>query len=112
MSDKNSDKNKDGIEILNHLYKVIASRRGADPSESYTAKLYDRGPGQIAKKVGEEAVEVAMALLAETPKEVIEESADLMYHLFVLWAQAGVKPDDVWAELKRRDGATGLADRK
>jgi phosphoribosyl-ATP pyrophosphohydrolase len=53
-----------------------------------------------------------MALLAETPKEVIEESADLMYHLFVLWAQAGVKPDDVWAELKRRDGATGLADRK
>ncbi|MEQ8193345.1 MAG: phosphoribosyl-ATP diphosphatase [Rhodospirillales bacterium] len=106
------EKNDNSIEILNHLYRVIASRRGVDPKESYTAKLYDRGPGQIAKKVGEEAVEVAMALLAQTPKEVVEESADLIYHLFVLWAQAGVKPEDVWAELKRRDGAAGLADRK
>ncbi len=103
---------KNDIEILNHLYDIIESRKKAKPDDSYTAQLYARGRGQIAKKVGEEGVEVAIALIEQSPKEIIEESADLLYHLFVLWAEGGVKPENVWAELKRRDGKAGLADRK
>lgn len=92
---------------LDALFAVIASRKGADPTASYSAKLFARGRPKIAQKLGEEAVELVIAGCAETDK-IVPESADLLYHMLVLWADAGVKPADVWAELERRSGTSGL----
>ena len=97
---------------LDALYAVIAARRGADPDTSYTAKLFARGRKKIAQKVGEEAVETVIAALAEAPDKVVGESADLLYHLLVLWADCGVSPDHVWQELERRQGTSGLDEKK
>lgn len=93
---------------LERLFEVIESRKGADPKASYTAKLFEKGRGEIAGKLGEEAIETVIALLSETPGRVVSESADLLYHLLVVWAEAGVRPEDVWAELERREGTSGL----
>ena len=93
---------------LDRLFKVIESRKGADPASSYTAKLFKDGRDKIAGKLGEEAIETVIALLGETPDRVASESADLLYHLLVAWAEAGVRPEDVWAELERRQGTSGL----
>lgn len=98
--------------ILERLYDTIASRKGGDPEKSYTAKLFARGRGKIAQKLGEEAVETVVAALAETPDHVVSESADLLYHLLVLWADAGVKPGQVWAELAQRQGISGVDEKK
>jgi phosphoribosyl-ATP pyrophosphohydrolase len=98
-------------EVIDALYAVIEDRRGADPDESYTAKLFARGPEKIAQKFGEEAVETVVAALREGPEALTAESADLIYHLCVLWAEAGVRPEDVWAELARREGVSGLAEK-
>jgi len=97
--------------VLDHLFQVVTARKGADPSESYTAKLFSRGRGKICQKLGEEATETIVAALAEGPDQVVTESADLLYHLSVLWAEAGVEPDRVWAELARRFGTSGLAEK-
>ncbi|MBB4285336.1 phosphoribosyl-ATP diphosphatase [Roseospira goensis] len=97
--------------VLDHLSRVVDSRKGADPAESYTAKLFARGPAKIAQKLGEEATEVVVASLAEGPDAVVTESADLLYHLAVLWAQAGVAPEAVWTELARRFGTSGLEEK-
>ncbi len=93
---------------IDTLFAVIESRKGADPETSYTAKLFAKGRKKIAQKVGEEAVETALAALAEGPAGVASESADLLYHLLVLWADAGVYPAEVWAELARRQGISGI----
>ena len=93
---------------IDTLFQVIQARKGADPETSYTAKLFAKGRKKIAQKVGEEAVETALAALAEGPAGVASESADLLYHLLVLWAEMGVSPDDVWAELNRRAGVSGI----
>ncbi len=98
--------------ILERLFRVIEDRRGADAQVSRTAKLFARGRGRIARKVGEEAVEVVVAALDETPESVARESADLLYHLLVLWAATGVAPADVWAELRCREGPSGFAETK
>ncbi len=95
-------------EILEELYRVIDSRRGANPDTSYTAKLLHDGRAAIVRKVGEEAVELTVAALAESDERIASESADLLYHLLVLWADAGLRPDDVWRELARRQGVSGL----
>lgn len=106
MADKpNGDPNG---EIVDALYAVIESRRGADPDSSYTAQLLARGTGKIAEKVGEEAIESIVAALSEGPDALAAESADLIYHLCVLWADAGVRPADVWAKLAERQGLSGL----
>jgi phosphoribosyl-ATP pyrophosphohydrolase len=97
--------------ILERLFEVIESRGGADAGTSYTARLLAKGSAKIAKKTGEEAVEVVVAALAEGRQELAAESADLLYHLLVLWASAGVKPGDVWAELAKREGVSGLAEK-
>ena len=97
--------------IIERLAETIASRQGADPDSSYTAKLFAKGRKKIAQKVGEEAVETVIAALAETPDKVVSESADLLYHLLVLWAEVGVKPEQVWAELERREGVSGIAEK-
>ena len=97
---------------LDALFEVIASRRGDDPESSYTAKLFARGRPKIAQKLGEEAVETVIAALAEGPQALISESADLLYHLLVLWADCGVKPEAVWVELANRKGVSGLDEKK
>lgn len=93
---------------IDTLFAVIQGRKGADPETSYTAKLFAKGRKKIAQKVGEEAVETALAAMAEGPAGVTSESADLLYHLLVLWAEMGVSPDDVWAELNKRSGVSGI----
>jgi phosphoribosyl-ATP pyrophosphohydrolase len=97
--------------ILERLFSVIEGRKGADPASSYTAKLLAEGKPKIAKKVGEEAIETVIAATAGSPAEVARESADLIYHLLVLWAATGVNPADVWSELARREGTSGLAEK-
>lgn len=97
--------------VLDELFTVISARRGADPASSYTAKLFAKGRQKIAQKVGEEAVETALAAVAETPAQVAAESADLLYHLLVLWADCDLAPETVWAELARRQGISGIAEK-
>ncbi|QNT69376.1 phosphoribosyl-ATP diphosphatase [Defluviicoccus vanus] len=97
--------------VLDRLFKTIESRRGADPSSSYTAKLLNKGRHKIARKVGEEAIEVIVAAIDETPEHVAAESADVLYHLLVLWADVGVRPRDVWAALAAREGMSGIAEK-
>ena len=96
---------------LDRLFAVIEARQGADPGTSYTAKLLAGGTAAINAKVTEEAAEVVAAALDEGPEALARESADLLYHLCVLWADAGIRPDDVWAELARREGTSGLAEK-
>lgn len=91
-----------GSEIIDQLYTVIEQRRGADPAQSWTAKLLDKGLPKICQKVGEEATEVVVAALAESREELLEESADLLYHLLVLWAAKEVQPQEVYDVLYRR----------
>lgn len=102
---------KSGGEILDSLFAVIESRRGGNPKLSYTASLLNEGTGTIARKVGEEAVETIIAALQEGPDALAVESADLLYHLCVLWADAGLKPDDIWARLAERKGVSGLIEK-
>lgn len=87
---------------LDRLYGVIASRKGGDPQESYTARLFERGLPTIAQKVGEEAVETVIDGVAGEKDRLVSESADLLYHLLVLWAARDVTPEEVWAELAKR----------
>lgn len=94
--------------VLDRLYETVASRKGADPSTSYTAKLFSKGRGKIAQKLGEEAVEAVVEAVRDDRTAIASESADLLYHLTVLWADAGVKPDTVWAALAEREGVSGL----
>ena len=97
--------------VLDSLYEVIEERRGGDPESSHTAKLFDRGLDKIAQKVGEEAVETVIEAIRERRQGVIDESADLLYHLMVLWAASGVKPKHVWAALEGRKGISGIAEK-
>ncbi|OFX07816.1 MAG: phosphoribosyl-ATP diphosphatase [Alphaproteobacteria bacterium RIFOXYD12_FULL_60_8] len=98
--------------ILDRLFLLVAARKGGDPETSYTAKLFARGPQKIAQKFGEEAVETVVAALAESDEQVVLESADLLYHLMVLWAEKGVEPVQVWSELERRFGTSGLEEKR
>ena len=97
---------------LDDLFAVIDSRCGKSHKESYTAKLFKKGRGKICQKLGEEAVETVVAALDETPADVVSESADLLYHLLVLWADLGIKPEAVWEELRRREGLSGIVEKK
>ncbi|HIJ62295.1 MAG TPA: phosphoribosyl-ATP diphosphatase [Rhodospirillaceae bacterium] len=98
--------------LLDRLFATIAARKGADADTSYTARLFAQGRRKIVQKLGEEAVETVVAALAEGSDRVVGESADLLYHLLVLWADAGVNPAEVWAELQRRQGTSGLEEKK
>lgn len=104
--------NDNSSEILSRLFEVIEGRKGADGETSYTAKLLAAGKPEIARKVGEEATEVLTAALAEGRSEVIAESADLLYHLLVLWAANGIRPAEVWAELAQREGISGIEEKR
>lgn len=99
-------------QAIDDLFAVIASRKGGDPDTSYTARLFAKGRGKIAQKVGEEAVETVIAALSQGQREVVGESADLLYHLLVLWAECGIEPGQVWDELGKRAGTSGLEEKK
>lgn len=101
---------RDGT-TLDRLFETITSRAGADPASSYTAQLLKQGAERAAQKMGEEALETALAAAAGRRAGVVSESADLLYHLLVLWAASAVTPGEVWAELARREGASGLAEK-
>ena len=88
--------------LLDDLYSVIASRKGGNPEDSYTSSLFEKGLAKIAQKVGEEAVETVIDGVSGPRERVISESADLLYHLLVLWAARDVKPEEVWDELAKR----------
>lgn len=96
---------------LDSLVATIAARVGGDPKASHTAKLLKRGPARIAKKLGEEAVETAIAAAQNKRDEVIAESADLMFHLLVLWQSMGITPAEVMLELERREAQSGIEEK-
>ena len=98
-------------DTLATLEATIAARRGADPSASYVGSLFAKGRPKIARKLGEEAVETIVAALAEDRAALTGEAADLLFHLLVLLADAGVPLADVLAELERREGVSGLAEK-
>lgn len=98
--------------ILDRLYKIIESRKGGDPTTSNTARLFAKGTDKIAQKVGEEAVETIIEGVRGRKKDLALESADLLYHLLVLWADRGLKPQDVWDTLAAREGVSGIAEKK
>lgn len=95
-------------DTLDTLEATIRARRGADPATSYTAKLFARGRGKIAQKVGEEAVETVIAALTEDKTALIGEATDLMFHLLVLLAECDVSLDDIRAEIREREGVSGI----
>jgi phosphoribosyl-ATP pyrophosphohydrolase len=96
---------------IDRLYAQVLLRKTADVSKSYTAKLLKEGVAKCAKKVGEEGVELALAAVVGDKRERVCESADLLYHLCVLWVAADIDPADVFAELGAREGRSGLDDK-
>lgn len=100
------------IHALDRLFATIAARKaGGDADRSYTAKLLSEGVEKCAKKFGEEAVETVLASVSGDKQHLAAESADVLYHLMVLWAAAGITPDDVYAVLKAREAQSGLAEK-
>ncbi|POF61891.1 phosphoribosyl-ATP diphosphatase [Novacetimonas maltaceti] len=98
-------------DVLDRLFAVVSSRRGTDTSISHSARLLARGRRKIAQKFGEEAVECLIEAVAGNRDELISESADVLYHLIVMWVDAGVEPNEVWSELLRREGTSGIAEK-
>jgi phosphoribosyl-ATP pyrophosphohydrolase len=101
MTDQNDD-------ILDQVFQVIVDRKTADPAKSYVASLHQKGLRKIAEKVGEEAVETVIAAVGRDDKEVIAESADLVFHLMILLSELGLSLDDIRDELARREGISGI----
>jgi phosphoribosyl-ATP pyrophosphohydrolase len=96
---------------LERLYQAVLAARDLDPATSRTARLFQRGPSKMAKKLAEEAIEVVIDAVNGKTEAVVRESADLLYNLTVLWASAGVKPEDVWREMERREDLFGIAEK-
>jgi phosphoribosyl-ATP pyrophosphohydrolase len=100
-----------GAGVLDRLWTVVTKRRDADPAVSHSARLLSRGPAKVAQKFGEEAVECLIEAVRGDRDAVIAESADVLYHLIVVWVSTGVAPEEVWAELMRREGVSGIAEK-
>jgi phosphoribosyl-ATP pyrophosphohydrolase len=101
----------DTDDILARLAATLASRKGADPGTSYVASLFAKGDDAILKKIGEEATETVMAAKDGDPARIVSEVADLWFHCMILLAQRGLSPQDVLAELARREGTSGHAEK-
>ncbi len=100
------------MHALDRLFATIAARKaGGDTDQSYTAKLLSQGVEKCAKKFGEEAVEAVLASVSGDRQHLAAESADVLYHLMVLWAAAGITPEDVYTVLKAREAQSGLAEK-
>lgn len=97
--------------VLDQLWGTVLTRSTANPNESHSARLLSRGTGKVAQKFGEEAVECVIEAVAKNRTALIGESADVLYHLIVLWIDAELRPEEVWSELKRREGMSGLAEK-
>jgi phosphoribosyl-ATP pyrophosphohydrolase len=98
-------------DALDRLFATITARKEGDPTQSYTAKLLAAGVEKCAKKFGEEATETVIAAIQRDKVELAKESADVLYHLLVLWAASGITPDDVYAVLKAREAQSGLEEK-
>jgi phosphoribosyl-ATP pyrophosphohydrolase len=96
---------------IERLYLAVLAAKDLDPAVSRTARLFQRGPSKMAKKLAEEAVEVVIDAVTGKPDAVVRESADLIYNLTVLWAACGITPDDVWREMERREDMLGIAEK-
>ena len=96
---------------LERLYQAVIAAKDLDPAISRTAKLFQHGPSKMAKKLAEEAIEVVIDAVNGDGPAVVRESADLLYNLTVLWASAGVRPEDVWREMERRERLLGIAEK-
>ncbi len=98
-------------DTLARLARVVESRRDADPDKSYVARLFAKGPDAVLKKIGEEATETVMAAKDGVPEKIVYETADLWFHCLIMLAQHGLGPEQVLAELARREGLSGLEER-
>ena len=98
-------------EILRRLSETIASRKGAEPTSSYVAALFSKGHDAILKKIGEEAAETLLAAKDGDKIHLVRETADLWFHCLVMLAWHDLGPDDVLAELKRREGVSGIQEK-
>jgi phosphoribosyl-ATP pyrophosphohydrolase len=98
-------------DVLDRLWSVVMQRRSADPTVSHSARLLQRGTAKVAQKFGEEAVECLIEAVAGNRTALVGESADVLYHLLVMWVAAGVQPAEVWAELHRREGISGITEK-
>ncbi len=98
-------------EVLDRLWTVVMDRRTADPAHSHSARLLARGTAKVAQKFGEEAVECLIEAALGNRNALVSESADVLYHLLVMWVAAGIEPADVWAELHRREGVSGVLEK-
>jgi len=96
---------------VDRLYEDVLAARDADPAQSRTARLLRSGRPKIAKKLGEEAIEVVIDAVNGNHDAVVRESADLLYNLTVLWVAAGVQPKEVWKEMERRERLMGIAEK-
>ncbi len=96
---------------VERLEAVIRQRKGANPASSYVAALFAKGREKIAQKVGEEATETVIAALGGDAEKLTSEAADLLFHMLVLLADAGIGLDDVLAELERREGVSGISEK-
>jgi phosphoribosyl-ATP pyrophosphohydrolase len=97
--------------VLDRLWATVLSRKDASPEESHSARLLSRGTAKVAQKFGEEAVECLIEAVAGRRSALVSESADVLYHLMVLWVDAGVRPEQVWMELGRREGISGIVEK-
>lgn len=93
--------------IIEDVFEIIQSRKNADAEGSYVASLFDKGTAKIAQKVGEEAVETCIEAIQGDQEKLISESADLLFHLMILWADQGITPDNIYAKLQSRLGTSG-----
>ncbi len=96
------------VNILARLAETLEARKGADPGSSYVASLYAKGTDAILKKIGEEATEAVIAAKGGDKLQIVRETADLWFHCLIMLAHAGLGPDDVLAELRRREGISGV----
>jgi len=96
------------LAILERLYALIQERRKGDPDTSYIAKRLKQGTAKIAQKMGEEAVETVIAAMEKDKREIVAESADMIFHWLMLLADGGVTLEEVMKELERREGISGL----
>ena len=94
--------------MLNRLWTIIESRKSADPDVSHSARLLAKGKPRVAQKLGEEAVECLIEVMAGNRIGLIGESADVLYHLLITWVQAGIRPAEVWQELQQRERVSHL----
>jgi phosphoribosyl-ATP pyrophosphohydrolase len=100
------------VDVLRRLWDTIEGRRvSGDTTASHSARLLARGTAKVAQKLGEEAVECVIEATQGNRAATVLESADLIYHLLVVWVDAGIRPEEVWAELTRREGISGIAEK-